>query len=326
VHHYAREWTALRKLAKYTVETHFSHLLQGEDASLIYAAWYKDIVRLSAKMVAKWQAVGFCHGVLNTDNMSILGLTLDLGPFGFLENYDPQWICNQSDDDGMYAFGNQPYVVWWNLKKLGVSISTLLADSVAWNVQMEEYDVSQWEFLETMGQTIAAEALVEYWAIFQSEYMRLMANKLGLEQVLPADATLIQPLLDILRTSKVDYTRFFRLLSETPLEEVENALNASMVHGLVDAKAWSSWCSVYRQRVQNDVDRLLRMQQVNPRFVLKNWIAQELIQQTEEGDHNAVQEALKRFTSKSALFGDEQDPMIALWMQPTPKVRFITCD
>eukprot|EP00993_Chasmostoma_nieuportense_P005495 NODE_611_length_2024_cov_47.326832_g568_i0.p1 GENE.NODE_611_length_2024_cov_47.326832_g568_i0~~NODE_611_length_2024_cov_47.326832_g568_i0.p1 ORF type:complete len:609 (+),score=164.63 NODE_611_length_2024_cov_47.326832_g568_i0:3-1829(+) len=197
-------------------ETMLKYLLQGFYAHLVvpsttpqqqYLEMYREVVHRTATLVAHWQTVGFCHGVLNTDNMSLVGLTIDYGPFGFMETYDPDYICNASDNSGRYSYKAQPAICRWNLAKL----------AEAW--------------APTLPQATALTVLPEYDAVYLREYTRLMSRKLGLLTPHPQDGTLIEELLDVMHQTGADWTHTFRLLSRVPAgEDMDTVVAAWLQH------------------------------------------------------------------------------------------------
>ncbi|ARU31245.1 hypothetical protein CAP31_05810 [Sulfuriferula sp. AH1] len=253
---------AIRTLADYVIRHHYPELNACKDK---YPRFLQAVVVATAKLIAQWQAVGFAHGVMNTDNMSILGLTLDYGPFGFLDHYDPGFICNHSDQGGRYAFDQQPDVAAWNLTRLAQALTPLMS--------VED----------------AKAALDVYPAVFTSAYIDLMCAKLGLT----ADKTrvpLIMQLLDILQENRVDYTIFMRRLCD--FNSAADALNARLRDLFADRAAFDSWAAIYRTQLntaQNDDHaRAIAMRRVNPKYILRNYLAENAI--VAARDHNDMSE------------------------------------
>jgi len=213
-------------------------------------------------MIAQWQAVGFAHGVMNTDNMSILGDTIDYGPFGFLDAYNPDFICNHSDANGRYSFKNQPSVGRWNLNALATSFMSLLPS----------------EALVT--------ALKDYEPTFLQHYRHLMATKLGLKEYTENDESLINNLLRLLEENKVDYSLFFRQLCYFSND------NRALRDMFVDREAFDGWAELYMHRLNqqplSDEGRLTAMLQTNPKYILRNYMAQAAIEKAEQGDYSEV--------------------------------------
>ena len=254
---------AVRALADYAIARFFPDVdANGDDR---YAQFLQAVVVRTARLLARWQAVGFAHGVMNTDNMSILGITLDYGPFGFVEAYDPKLICNHSDESGRYAFERQPGVALWNAHALAAALSPLV-DAPA-----------------------AHSALAAFEPAFRDEYLALMRAKLGLREALPADAPLVVDLLGVLAEAGADYTRFFRSLGD--LRVADNPA-ADAAGGAVRADAWSAWSARYRERLlaegADDSPRRMAMHGVNPKYVLRNYLAQVAIERAGAGDFEEI--------------------------------------
>jgi uncharacterized protein YdiU (UPF0061 family) len=232
-----------------------------------YAEWFQEVTERTARMIAGWMAVGWSHGVMNTDNMSILGLTIDYGPYGFLDAYDAGFICNHSDHAGRYAFDQQPAVWLWNLTRLAEAL------------------------LSVNPEPDALVALNRYQPVFHGEYLRLMRAKLGLRAEEDADGTLVWDLLEVLQQGRVDYTRLFRLLgtfdsaegAETPALRAETGFLGS----------FDLWAERYGERLRRegsvDQERTERMARVNPVYVLRNYLAEQAIRAAHEGrDYSEV--------------------------------------
>ena len=255
---------AVTQLADYVIDTHFVPLLTLA-APARYAAWYREVIDRTARLMAAWTATGFAHGVMNTDNMSILGLTLDYGPYGWMDAYDRGFIPNHSDASGRYAFDQQPQVGLWNCARLGEALHSLVSEDDA------------------------VAALASYRATFEIELDRLMRAKLGLTTTEPTDGALVAELLGVLHDGRVDYTGFFRSLSRYA------ANNSIAVHAEVaDADRLNGWLARYDQRLLRegsiDASRHERMLRANPKFVLRNWLAQEAIANAETGNYERIEE------------------------------------
>lgn len=279
------ETDILQKLADYTIRTDFPHL--GEPSQATYIMWFEEICRKTAEMIVHWMRVGFVHGVLNTDNMSILGITIDYGPYGWLENFDPNWTPNTSDAASRrYRFSQQPQIALWNLAQFGNAIFPL---------------IGQVKLLE--------QALDVYSRTFQRGWQSMLAQKLGLAKSEPGtDTDLGSELLDILQSIETDMTIFFRKLAaigvvKEPLCEVDDD---ALISPLADAfyvpeqrtaeydVRLSNWLRRYIARlhqdgVPNEVRRK-RMNAVNPKYVLRNYLAQLATDKAEQGDNSKVTE------------------------------------
>lgn len=256
--YYRREPEKVRQLADYVIRHHWAHLDKEEHK---YALWFRDVVTKTARMIARWQTVGFCHGVMNTDNMSILGLTMDYGPYGFLDDYQPGYICNHSDHQGRYSFENQPAVGLWNLQRLAQTLSPFIA-------------------VDTLNSLLDV-----YQEALLVEYGKLMRAKLGLFSEEKGDNELLNGLFGLMESEGSDYTRTFRMLSETEQNSAESPLRDEFI----DRAAFDSWFASYRARLQqeqvDDTQRQQSMKQVNPAVVLRNWLAQRAIEQAERGEY-----------------------------------------
>jgi uncharacterized protein YdiU (UPF0061 family) len=232
----------VRQLADHVIAEYFPQF--GGD----HAAWFGEVVKRTAEMIAGWQSVGFAHGVMNTDNMSILGLTLDYGPFGFMEAYEPGFICNHTDAQGRYAFDMQPAIAHWNLRALAFALSGLI-----------EKD-----------RLIAA--LDTYEALYRRRYRALMRAKLGLTQEFEGDDQLIGGLLTLMAKARADYTLSFRNLTGGDADWLKLFGDAN-----TDAGAWLS-----RYHVRIESEDVSKLDKVNPRYILRNWVAETAIRAVED--------------------------------------------
>ena len=241
-------------LINYLLRHHFPELESG-------AELFAEVVRRTARLIAKWQAAGFCHGVMNTDNMSLLGLTLDYGPYGFIDAYVPDFVCNHSDPGGRYALDQQPAVGYWNLQKLAQALA-------------EQVD----------GDALAA-ALAQYEHQLMLHYSELMRARLGLETWEDEDPALFRQLFQLLAAHRVDYHLFLRRLGELT---TQGEWPASLLALLPDPAAWQEWLETYRARLvregSQDAARKVRMDAVNPKYVLRNALAQQVIDAAKTGN------------------------------------------
>ncbi len=255
--YYRREPAKVQQLADYVIRHHWPELVNEADK---YVLWFRDVVTRTATLIASWQTVGFAHGVMNTDNMSILGLTMDYGPYGFLDDFRPDFICNHSDYQGRYSFENQPAVGLWNLQRLAQSLSPLIAVD-ALNAALDDYQ----------------HALL-------TVYGRRMRDKLGLFTQQKGDNGLLDGLFALMIREGSDYTRTFRMLSVSEQHSAASPLRDDFI----DRAAFDSWFASYRARLRDepidDAQRQQKMQSVNPALVLRNWLAQRAIEQAEQGE------------------------------------------
>jgi len=263
----------LRLLADYVIDRHYPQCRQATSGlDNAYAALLQEVTARTAQMIAHWQAVGFCHGVMNTDNMSILGLTLDYGPFGFLDAYHPAHICNHSDPQGRYAFDAQPDIAHWNLYALAQALLPLI---------------------ESQG--MAVQILDRFKPVFGQYYRRMMCAKLGLPDA-PAAAVdaLIDDLLTLMARDRVDYPIFWRQLSHA---RVQNHY-APVRDLFIERLAWDAWLLRYQQHIVQteqgpEADLMLK---VNPKFVLRNYLCEEAIEAAQHKDFSVVQRLLSVVT------------------------------
>lgn len=263
---HTRQHDALAQLADFVIKHHYPECRAADNP---YAALLLAVVTRTARLIAHWQAVGFAHGVMNTDNMSILGETFDYGPFAFLDDYNPHFICNHSDHSGRYAFDQQPSIGLWNCNALAHALLPLAPVE------------------------LLREALQQYQPVMEAEYERLMRAKLGLQTEQVGDAALMSGLLAVMQQSAVDYTRFFRELSGYPQQVAESSLRDMFI----DRVAFDAWQQQYLARLQsensNDSERSAQMKRVNPKFILRNYLAQIAIDKAQnEQDDSEVNQLL----------------------------------
>ena len=301
-----KELDTLKRLADYVIREHFPEL--GEPSPSTYARWFEEICRRTGTLAAQWMRVGFVHGVMNTDNMSILGLTMDYGPYGWLEGFDLQWTPNTTDAQGRrYCFGNQPQIAEWNLTRLASALAPRVEDHAA----LEQ------------GLTVFGET-------FHYAWRKMLADKLGLVALgNEGDDVLLSDLFDLLQQVETDMTLFFRGLMAIPVEmagdNVDQADNLdSMDDGALaeplrrafyteeafapaQLSRLTAWLRRYIARVRRDMEmtdfpefakaRLERMRRANPKYVLRNYLAQQAIEALEQGDDSVItrlMEVLKR--------------------------------
>lgn len=264
--HYRGDFASVKKIADYAIAKFFRAIATIEDDTARYTAFLREIVERTGRLVARWQAVGFAHGVMNTDNMSILGLTLDYGPFGFLDTYDAGFICNHTDAAGRYAFDRQPTIGLWNCHALAAALSSLVPEAVA------------------------ADALAAYQPAFRETYLELLRAKFGLIDLRDDDVKLFADAFTLLQANAVDHTLFFRALCD--LTKIDGAADAAGAL-FTDADAWQAWARVYRVRLlddpRSDAERALAMRAANPQYVLRNYLAQNAISAAESGDYAEIE-------------------------------------
>ena len=262
----------LRTLADHVVTAHFPKLLDQHGADR-YVGLLREVTERTAQLMAQWQAVGFCHGVMNTDNMSILGLTLDYGPFQFMDGFDANHICNHSDTSGRYAYARQPQIAYWNLFCLGQAMMPLIDE-----------------------QAPALAALESYKQLFPKAMDQRMRDKLGLAGAHESDRVLIEDLLQALQRDRVDYTVFWRRLSIAVRESLHHSHAFEPVRDLfLHREAFDLWSARYLDRLgsthrQAAGDAMLR---TNPKYVLRNHLGELAIRQAKTGNFAMVQDLLQ---------------------------------
>ncbi|WP_248679507.1 protein adenylyltransferase SelO [Sinimarinibacterium sp. CAU 1509] len=272
VFYYRDQHEALRELADHVIDAHFPELSGRPDR---YERWLREVIRRTAQLIAQWQSLGFCHGVMNTDNMSILGLTLDYGPFGFIDGFNAKHICNHTDAGGRYAYDQQPTVGHWNCSRLVQACLPLLSDSPDQAVEI-------------------GQALVDGYPAAYSEAMTAAwRRKVGLREPHGDDPTLINRFVSILHRGRSDFTRSFRALATVNANDESATELADIVH---DSAALEGWLKDYRQRLRmedgDDAARRARMNAVNPKFVLRNHLAQAAIEAAQRGDASEIERLL----------------------------------
>lgn len=271
----------LTKLVNWTIDHHYPHL-QGENRIL---EWFAEVVERTATMIVEWLRVGFVHGVMNTDNMSILGLTIDYGPYSFLDNYDPDFTPNTTDLPGKrYAFGRQASIAYWNLSCLANAISPLFPETEQLEEQLESFEDIYW-----------------------TKYYEMMAGKLGLDEATQDDVALVAELEKMLISIQPDMTIFYQLLIDLPLEltdehAVEKHFQNSLCNELTDVEraGLHQWIASYLTRITRNTctraQSLEKMKKSNPRFILRNYLLHMAIEEMEKGQDTLfrkLQEALR---------------------------------
>ncbi|WP_426431482.1 protein adenylyltransferase SelO [Winogradskyella sp. HB-48] len=267
----------LRKLTDYTIKYFYPEL--GTPSKETYIKFFKAVTNRTLNMIIHWQRVGFVHGVMNTDNMSILGLTIDYGPYGWLEGFDFGWTPNTTDrEQKRYRYGNQPNIALWNLLQLANALYPLIEEA---------------EPFETI--------LNQYQTEFEIQFLDMMRSKLGLELKKEEDKKLIEDLEECLLLSETDMTIFYRLLSSFErgkeadgLKLIEKAFyHPNEIKDSIDTQ-WKVWFEAYDKRLQlevsTDQQRQIRMNAVNPKYVLRNYMAQLAIDKANEGDYSLIDE------------------------------------
>ena len=262
--YYRDKLPELKVLADYVIDSFYPAL---KDEANPYKALLAEVTRRTARLVAQWQAVGFMHGVLNTDNMSILGLTLDYGPFGFMEAFDAQHICNHTDQQGRYSYANQPQIGHWNCHALAQALLPLIGEV---EDAQEALGVYQGEFAEHMDQLLHA--------------------KLGLSEGGDDDRALFDAMFALMQANHVDFTQFFRKLGT--LEAAAPQHDSAVRDLFIDREAFDGWAVMYRARLRqetrSDAERKAAMDAVNPKYVLRNYLAQVAIDKAQNKDFSEI--------------------------------------
>ena len=281
------ETDLLLKLVDFTIDRDFPHLAHLQSNPEKHAAWFGEVCERTAHMIVGWMQVGFVHGVMNTDNMSILGLTIDYGPYGWVDNFDPGWTPNTTDAGGKrYAFGRQPEIARWNLERLADALGSAFADDAALAAGLERYD-----------------------EIYNSEFNRVFAKKFGLKHLQGDDGDLVNDVFALMQKSEVDMTEFFRQLAEieisTPSVDVLHSAFYVEEKWQQFRPEFATWLARYVLRTNEDAQlheqRVSSMNEGNPRYVLRNYLAQQAIDKAEQGDVSMIHELLEVMRNPYAL-------------------------
>lgn len=270
-----KDMVNLQKLLDYTILQHYPHL--GAPAKSVYVEFFKELADRTMEMVIHWQRVGFVHGVMNTDNMSALGLTIDYGPYGWLENYDPNWTPNTTDaQHKRYSYGNQPSIAFWNLTQLANALYPLIEEAEPLELILNDYRQTYFE-----------------------RYKKMMLEKLGLYHTDEVSTSFIDQLEELLKHAEVDFTLFFREIS-TPFEfntfwkVIEQASYLDSTALIAFQEQWKIWFQTYRNLVEAEAldreERAEKMKAVNPKYVLRNYMAQLAIDAAEKGNYKLIDE------------------------------------
>ncbi|NLR91627.1 protein adenylyltransferase SelO [Flammeovirga agarivorans] len=269
----------LKRLVDYIIDEFYPEVKMDVNP---YISFFKKVMDHTLEMVIHWQRIGFVHGVMNTDNMSVLGLTMDYGPYGWMESYTPDWTPNTSDVNHRYSFQNQPAIAQWNLYQLANALFVLVGE----------------------GKPLE-DIISQYHADYQVKYLEMMKTKLGLEKYSEKDEKLISDLLEVMELTNTDMTIFFRNLSKVSKKslihniysEIELIKSAFYELHKVDKQAlnqWYDWLSEYLKRLEiedlTDDERKMKMNAVNPKYILRNYISQMIIDKAEIEDYSLLEE------------------------------------
>ena len=267
----------LKILTDYTIKSHFSHL--GKPSKEVYLQFFQEVTSKTLEMIIHWQRVGFVHGVMNTDNMSILGLTIDYGPYGWLEGFDFGWTPNTTDKQHKrYRYGNQPTIGLWNLYQLANALYPLIEEAAPLEKILEGYKSN-----------------------FEKKSQDMMRAKLGLTSDKETDINIIQSLENNLQATETDMTIFFRTLSsfkkEQPEKGVELIQDAFYTPDTIKGNVlnnWKQWFADYAKRLEDETtsadERQQQMNKINPKYVLRNYMAQLAIDKADKGDTSLLEE------------------------------------
>jgi serine/tyrosine/threonine adenylyltransferase len=287
VFYYRDQPERLQPLADHVIDEHFPQFTATDGRD--YAGWLGEIIERTARLMAQWQAAGFCHGVMNTDNFSILGITLDYGPYGFMDAFDAHHVCNHSDEGGRYAYDQQPVVGHWNCSRLLQATLPLLDENPEAAVEKAQH------------------LLERYPGAYTREMLARWQAKFGLREARAGDAELFNRFLTLLHRGRDDFTRSFRMLAAPDV----------LRDHLKDMAAYDAWLADYRQRLaaeqSEEPERAARMNAVNPKFVLRNHLLQAAIERAQQGDMGEI-DRLFRLVQRPY---DEQ-PDAAAYAEPPP--------
>ena len=264
-HHEGPE--TVKTLLEHVIALHFPHLIALSEEER-HQRWFEEVVERTARLIADWQAVGFCHGVMNSDNMSIIGDTFDYGPYAFLDDFDAGYICNHTDQGGRYAYNRQPQIGFTNCRYLANAL------------------------LPVMDEDAVRRGLRRYEVAYNDRFLQNMRDKLGWQQEHESDLGLIMDTFSMLHEHHVDYTGFFRALSN-----LRQHGHGPVLDLFVDRSTASDWLQRYEQRLQtesrSDEMRESAMRGVNPKYILRNYLAQQVIQEAQNGDYAPMHELIK---------------------------------
>ena len=267
----------LRQLADFTIDREFPEFADTTDHRL--QRWFIEICERTARLIVHWMRVGFVHGVMNTDNMSILGLTIDYGPYGWIDNFDPAWTPNTTDSEGRrYCFGRQAEVARWNLERLADALSLIAPDAHALSAGLSRYD-----------------------ECYAEGFRKAFADKFGLSTWRDDDAALLEDCFELLQRAEVDMTLFFRALAKAKLTAPSaQCLREAFYRDESYAEykdSFSDWLTRWAARVQSENvpndSRITRMNAANPLYVLRNYLAQQAIERAEHGDPSMIEDLLE---------------------------------
>ncbi|OXM83846.1 protein adenylyltransferase SelO [Paenibacillus rigui] len=283
---YAANWGSdeeLRALADYTLQRHYSSVEINENQNR-YLVLLQEVIRRQAELIAKWQLVGFIHGVMNTDNMAVSGETIDYGPCAFMDAYDPATVFSSIDVQGRYAYGNQPRIAAWNLARFAESLLPLLHEDEAEAIQLAE------------------KALAHFGELFQEHWLAGMRAKLGIFHEETEDESLMDDLLLIMQKNRADYTNTFRALSLDKPEET----------GMIGSLEFAEWHERWRARLgrqqESKASSLQLMKNSNPAVIPRNHRVEEALEAAvNEGDYSVMERLLQALSQPFAYMAEQEE-------------------
>ncbi|GMK46903.1 UPF0061 protein [Paenibacillus glycanilyticus] len=295
---FAAQWGTLEELqalADYAIKRHYPDMEDGDNR---YVSFFREVVKRQAALIAKWQLVGFIHGVMNTDNMAISGETIDYGPCAFMDTYDPATVFSSIDREGRYAFGNQPSIGAWNLARLAEALLPLMDEDEEGAIEL------------------AQDALSDYSELFQQYWMQGMRAKLGIFNEEPEDEALVEAFVLLMQRNQADYTNTFRALS---MDKAEN----TVLHGTAEFAEWQQqWQARLGRQVESKEEALRLMRSSNPAVIPRNHRVEEALEAAEQGDL-CVLDNLLAALAKPYAYSGEQEAYAALPEQsPRPYRTF----
>ena len=303
IHAMSGDARTLRILVENTISQHFPRHSSDTDEGLI--EWLREVSKRTAETIAHWMRVGFVHGVMNTDNMSIHGLTIDYGPYGWLEGFDPGWTPNTTDArTRRYRYGQQAQIGAWNISRLLEAISPLMEDPTGLD-----------------------QALDSYYESYREHSSRMWAEKLGLGEFEENDSELVIDLTSRLQLAETDMTILFRLLSTTEVPDVEELSLAFYNQEEIPSDEWKVWLTKWWDRVDGNPDRKA-MLQANPKYVLRNWMAQLAIDAAEKGDFSVTMELyemLKNPYNEQSEYGEKWFSKRPEWARNKVGCSMLSC-
>lgn len=295
---FAAQWGTLEELqalADYAIKRHYPDMEDGENR---YVGFFREVIKRQAALIAKWQLVGFIHGVMNTDNMAISGETIDYGPCAFMDAYDPATVFSSIDREGRYAFGNQPSIGAWNLARLAEALLPLMDEDEEGAIEL------------------AQDALSDYSELFQQYWLQGMRAKLGIFNEEPEDEALIEAFVLLMQRNQADYTNTFRALS---MDKPEN----TVLHGMAEFAEWQQqWQARLGRQAESKEEALRLMRSSNPAVIPRNHRVEEALEAAEQGNLCVLDNLLAALANPYA-YSDEQEAYAALPEQsPRPYRTF----